>query len=81
MFDVVINTWGFLDTSHDPTTDNESLANKTYFCLGLLANLEDLLIPVDARSIILGILDPVLYSEYHSSTLRYVIQMSALDDF
>ena len=72
---------GFLATSHALINDNDNLSNKSYFCLGLLANLEDLLIPVDARSIILGIFDPVLYSEYHSSTLRYVIQMSALDDF
>ena len=50
--------WGFLFTPHAPITDNESLANKPYFCLGLLANLEDILSPVDAISTILGIFDP-----------------------
>ena len=55
--------WGVLDTSHAPTTANYNLGNKPYFCLDLLANLEDLLRPVDARSIILGILNLVLYSE------------------
>ena len=45
-FAVVVNIWGFLATSHFPTTANYSLANKPYFCLGLLANLADLLSPV-----------------------------------
>ena len=40
------------------TATNENLSNKPYFCLGLLANLADLLRQVDARSIILGIFDP-----------------------
>ena len=49
--------WGFLATSHYPITDNENLANKPFVCLGLLANLTDLLRPVDDISIILGIFD------------------------
>ena len=53
-FPLVRNMWGFLATSHAPITTNDSLANKPYFCLGLLANLEYLLRLVDARSIILG---------------------------
>ena len=50
--------WGLLATSHDPINANDNLANKSYFCLGLLAKLEDLLIPVDARLIIFGIFNP-----------------------
>ena len=65
--------WGLLATLHAPITANENLSNKPYFCLGLLANLEDLLRPVDARSIILGIFDPF-------SPSRYVIPLGMLDD-
>ena len=57
-FYLVRNMWGVLNTSHDPITANENLSNKPYFCLGLLANLADILIPVDSRSIILVIFDP-----------------------
>ena len=67
-FTLVSKTWGFLATSHAPITTNENLQNKPYFCLVLLANLADLLIPVDARSIILGIFDPF-------SPLRYGIPL------
>ena len=49
--------WGFLSTSHFPITANENLANKYFFCLGLLANLADLLRPVDSRSIVLDLFD------------------------
>ena len=66
--------WGFLATSHDTITANENVANKPKQCLGLFANLADLLIPVDARSIILGIFDPFFPS-------RYGIPMGVLDDF
>ena len=41
--------WGFLATSYDPITANDSLGNKPHFCLGLLDNLSYLLIPFDAR--------------------------------
>ena len=46
---------GVLVTSHAPITANENLANKPYFCLGLLAKHADLQRPVDAIPIILGI--------------------------
>ena len=39
--------WGFLATSYAPITANENLENKPYFCLGLLANLADILRPFD----------------------------------
>ena len=58
LFDIVINMWGLLPTSHTPITANYNLAKKTYFCMGLLANLADLLRPVDPRSTILVIFDP-----------------------
>ena len=47
--------WGFLATSYDSITSDDNSANKPYFCLSLLANLADILRPVDARLIILGI--------------------------
>ena len=53
---------GFLSPSHAPVTDNYNLANKPYFCLGLLFKLAYLLIPVDAISTILGIFDPFSHS-------------------
>ena len=55
-FDLVINMWGLLATSHATTNDNENLANKQHFCLGLFTNLTDLLISVDSRLIVLCIL-------------------------
>ena len=58
LFTLVRNMWGFLATSHAPITSNENLSNKPYFYLGLLANLADLLIPVDAKSIVSGIFYP-----------------------
>ena len=73
-FDLGIKMWGFLATSHAPITDNDNLSNKPYFCLGLLDNLADILIPFDARYIILGIFDPF-------STSRYGILLVTLDDF
>ena len=45
---------GLLANSHHPTTYNEGLENNPYFCLVLLSNLEDLAIPVDYISGILG---------------------------
>ena len=75
-FDLVRNILGFLDTSHAPITANYNLANKPYFCLGLSANLADLLRPVDAISTILENFDPF----YPLSPSRYGIPMVALDD-
>ena len=59
-FDIVRNMWMFLATAHAPTTANENLENKPYFCLGLLANLADLLRPVNTISIVLVIFLPFL---------------------
>ena len=72
--------YGFLATPNDPTTAIINLENKTYFCLSLLSKVEDILIPVDARSIILGIFDLVLYSEDNLSPSRDGIPLGALDD-
>ena len=58
-FGLFRNMWGFLSISHATITANENLSNKSYFSLVLIANLSDLLIPVYAKSIILGIFDPV----------------------
>ena len=66
--------WGVLSTSHAPNTANDNLVNKPYFCLGLLCNLSDLLIPDDAISSILGIVYPL-------SPLQDVIPLGALDFF
>ena len=41
--------WGVLSTSPATNIDDENLENKPYFCFDLLANLEDILRPVDAR--------------------------------
>ena len=54
-FDIVRNMWVSLATSHAPITTYENLSNKPFFCLGLLANLVDLLGPVDAILIVLGV--------------------------
>ena len=72
-FDLVITGWVFLSNSQYPITDNETLSNNPYFW-GLLSNLEDILIPVDAISIMLGIFDPVYPS-------RDVIPLGELDYF
>ena len=48
---------GLLATLNYPINANNNLANKPNFCLGLLTNLANILIPFDARSIILGIFD------------------------
>ena len=72
-FDLVRNMWGFLSTSHAPNNANENLSNKPYFCLGLLANLADILRPVYFRLIILGFFDPFLPS-------LYGIPLDKLDD-
>ena len=65
--------WGLLSTSNDSITANENLANKLYFCLILLANLEDLLTPVDYRSIILRILIPFLFHDMVSHWASWII--------
>ena len=57
-FDIVRSMWGFLSTPHTRITDNDNLSNKLYFCLGLLPNVADTIIPVDARFIILGVFGP-----------------------
>ena len=80
-FGLAINSWGFLETSHNTTTANENSANKPYFWGGLFANPADVLRPVDARLIILGIFDLVPYSEYPFSPSRDWIALGALDDF
>ena len=71
-FDLVRNMLGLLSTSHAPFTDNDNSKNESYFCLGLLSNLENLLRPVYDRSIILGIFDPF-------SPSRDGIPLGALD--
>ena len=53
----------FLSTSHSPNTANDNLSNKAYLCLGLLANLADILRKVDAIFIILDIFIPCLPCE------------------
>ena len=68
---------GGLSTSRAPITSNESLENKQYFCLDLLAKREYILRPVDARSIILVIFDPF----YTLSTFLSGIPLGALDDY
>ena len=70
---MVKNMWGFLALSRDPITANENLENKLYICLPLLANLADLLRPVDAGSIIIVAFDPL-------SPSRYGIPLVELDD-
>ena len=72
-FSLVKKKWGFLSTSHATIRVNENLPNKSYFCLGLLENLADLLIPVDTRLIKLGIFDPF-------SPSRDGIPLGALDN-
>ena len=66
--------WGFLATSHAPITDNENSENKPYFCLGLLSNLADILRPVDAILIVLGLVYPF-------SPSRDGISLGALDEY
>ena len=56
-FDILIDMWGLLATSYAPITANDNLENKPHLFWGLLANLSALLIPVDSRSIILGVFD------------------------
>ena len=72
-FALARNIWGFLAASHAPITANGDLSNKLYFCLGLLSNLAYIMIPVDARSIILGIFYP-----FHPSL--YGIILGTFDD-
>ena len=66
--------WDFKATSNAPTTAYENLTNKPYFCLSLLANLADILIPVDVRLIILDIFDTLFPPQDG-------IQLGALDGF
>ena len=63
-FALVRNMWYFKATKYAPITDNENLANNPYFCLGLLSNQGDLLVPDDYRSIILGCFDTFYPSWY-----------------
>ena len=72
-FDLVRKMWEFLATSHPPIAANDSLANKSYLCVGLLANLADILRPVDVISIILGIFDHILPSEMVSHWACWMI--------
>ena len=62
--------WGCLATPHDTITASENIEKIPYFSLGLLANLEDRWMLVDAIFIILGTLDLVLYFEDPSSPLQ-----------
>ena len=73
-FDLVRNMWGFKATPNAPTTANKNLTNKPYFCLSLLANLADILRPVDVRLIILDIFDTLFPPQDG-------IQLGALDGF
>ena len=52
--------WGCFVPSHDPITASKNIENIPYICLGSFSNLEGWQIPVDERSIILGILYPIL---------------------
>ena len=61
---IVGHIWVFLATSHDPINANDNLENKSYFWLGLLANLAGLLRPVIYRSILLDIFYPYSISIY-----------------
>ena len=72
-FDLLKNMWGFLATSHASLTANDNLENEPYFCLDLLANLEDLLRPIDPISTILGFFDMF-------SPSLYCIPLGALDN-
>ena len=65
--------WGFLANSHAIITDNDNLANKPYFCLGLLSNLADLLGLVDARSITVGNFIPIIPRNTASFWARWMI--------
>ena len=56
-FALVRKIWGGLATSHAPITAYGHLENKSYILLVLLANLADLLRPVDSISIILVVFD------------------------
>ena len=71
---------GFLETPHAPTTDDDNLVNELYFCLSLLANLTDILRPVDGRSIILVIFDLTLYYKDPFSPSLDGIPLDALGD-
>ena len=64
-------------TSHYSVTDNENLEIKPYLCLGLVANLEDLITSVDSISSIFRIFDPCS----PLSTSRYGIALGALDGY
>ena len=79
-FSIIKKMMGFLETPHAQTTDNDNSVTKSYFCLSLLANLTDILWPVDARSIILGIFDLTLYYKDPFSPSLDGIPLDALDD-
>ena len=72
-FALVRKMWGLLAISHAPITANDNLSNKKYVCLSLLAKIADVLRPVDARFIILGIYD-------HFFLSRDIIPLRKLDD-
>ena len=80
-FAQIRNMWGILDTSHATITDNDNLENKPYFCFVLLANLADILIPVDSRQITSGILItfiPYLSLQMSSHLDRWMIELNKL---
>ena len=73
-FAIVGNMWEVLSTLPYPNIANNNLENKSYFCLGLLANLVYLQRLFDARSSVLVIFDPLYPS-------RDVIPLGALGEF
>ena len=53
-----------LFTSHNPINTNNNLADKSYFCLILLANLADILRSFDVRSNVIDFFDTFSPSKY-----------------
>ena len=64
---------GLLATLYAPITSNYNISHKQYLCLGLFFNLADILIPVYARSIILGMFDPFFPREISSNWVHWMI--------
>ena len=73
--------WGCLFFSHAPITASGNLENISYMCLGLFTNLGYRWRPVDAMSMMLGILGIVLYFEDQFSPLWYGVPLGSLDGF
>ena len=73
--------WGYLANSHAQITASENIANSPYIFLVLFANLAYRWIPVDAKPMILIILDLVLYFEDPLSPSWYGIPPGTLNQF